>query len=40
MLRGQFRLASGGQSGLLFDMKQTLLLPEGHHDVSRTRRAM
>lgn len=29
VLRGQFRLASGGESGLFFDMKQTLLLPEG-----------
>ena len=29
VLKGQFRLASGGESGLFFDMKQTLLLPEG-----------
>ena len=29
VLRGEFRLASGGESGLFFDMKQTLLLPEG-----------
>ncbi|MDE0717044.1 MAG: orotate phosphoribosyltransferase [Rhodospirillaceae bacterium] len=29
VLRGQFRLASGGESGLFFDMKQTLLLAEG-----------
>ena len=29
VLRGQFRLASGGESGLFFDMKQTLLMPEG-----------
>ncbi|MCY4395681.1 MAG: hypothetical protein OXC10_11135 [Rhodospirillaceae bacterium] len=34
VLRGQFRLASGGESRLFFDMKQTLLLPDRHHDPS------
>ncbi len=34
VLRGQFRLASGGESGLFFDMKQTLLLPEGLAQLS------
>ncbi|MDE0148354.1 MAG: hypothetical protein OYG32_12075 [Rhodospirillaceae bacterium] len=37
VLRGQFRLASGGKSGLFFDMKQTLLLPEGRRGPSRCR---
>ena len=39
MLRGRFRLASGGESGLFFDMKLTLLLPEGRHDPARCRTA-
>ncbi len=29
ILRGHFKLAAGGNSDIFFDMKQTLLLPEG-----------
>lgn len=36
VLRRQFRLASDGESGPFFDIKQTLLRPDGRRDPFRT----